>query len=259
MDIVRPTSWDLRAFLRALGAASIALVVVWLITATSDEGQVTAASRAERTLPLAPLCSAVAAALALGTGRVREETRALEAVGRSPSASAIYALIGAALPSLIIALLVASFAAIDVGAFYPTTTKADAFQRESHAFASPTLGVRVADVTGEPETIPIQPATDASLPRGARTSAALATALAGIALAMMAARAAQSASLLGSVGRRRRQFFAIAAGATCAVFTVVAFQAAAAGHVPPLLATMPALILLGVALVGYRADNACRR
>ncbi|MCW5836588.1 MAG: hypothetical protein KIS78_29595, partial [Labilithrix sp.] len=79
------TPWDIRAMLRALGAAVLGLVVVWLVPAASAEGQLTAGARAGRTLPVAPLCSAVGAALALGTARVRQEVRAFEALGRSPA------------------------------------------------------------------------------------------------------------------------------------------------------------------------------
>ena len=66
------TVWDLRTFARALGATLLGIAVVWLVTAASDEGQLTAGVRAGRTLPLAPLCSAIGAALALGTARVRD-------------------------------------------------------------------------------------------------------------------------------------------------------------------------------------------
>src|SRR5688572_12741164 len=96
------TTWDLRAFVRALAATLVGLVVVWLVTAASDEGQLTVATRAGRTLPLAPLCSAVGAVVALATARVRSETRALEALGRAPGENALAAAAGAALPSLIV-------------------------------------------------------------------------------------------------------------------------------------------------------------
>ena len=101
------------------------LIVVWLVTAASDEGQLTAGVRAGRTLPLAPLCSAVGAALALGTARARSEVRALEALGRSPAESALYAAIGAAVPSIVMALAIGLAQSVDVGGFYPRAPRGD--------------------------------------------------------------------------------------------------------------------------------------
>lgn len=253
--VVRPTSWDLRAFLRAVVAACVALAVVWLVTAASDEGQLSAAVRLERSLPLAPLCSAVAAALALGTAKVREETRALEAVGRAPFASAVWAIFGAALPSLLVAAIVASCTRVDVGAFYPTPAKLDTWRREAHSFSSPSLGVRIEDETGEPYAVPREPTTDASLPIGARASAALTTALAGVALAAVASRVAQRASLVSERRLRRRRWGSIAAVALVAILTVIGFQAAAARSVPTLATILPPLALLVFAAFGYRSDH----
>ena len=131
------TAWDLRTFLRALVATLIGIAVVWLVTAASDEGQLTVSVRAGRTLPLAPLCSAIGAALALGTARVRDETRALEALGRSPGQTARAAALGAALPSLLIGIAIGLSSIIDVSGFYPRAPRGDAFVYADGAFTSP--------------------------------------------------------------------------------------------------------------------------
>lgn len=249
------TAWDLRTFARALGATLIGIVVVWLVTAASDEGQLTVGIRAGRTLPLAPLCSAVGAALALGTARVRDETRALEALGRYPGQTARAAALGAALPSILIGLAIGTSSLIDVSGFYPRAPHGDTFVYADGAFTSPTLGVRVAE-DGEPR--PTQSSgreADEGLPSHARGAASIATAMAGVALALVAARAALRVSLLHRRGRRRRRIVAAIQVFACALLTLVAFQAAAARVAPAALAMLPPALLLGVALLGYRARH----
>ena len=251
------TDWDLRAFARALGAALVGLLVVWLVTAASDEGQLTVGARAGRTLPVAPLCSAVGAAIALGTPRMRGEARALEGLGRSPSQIAIGAALGGALPSALLGLAIATSGAVDVSSFYPRPPRADVFVREDGAFTSPTLGVRVADA--DPEPLPAALTTphvrDEGLPGGARASASMATALAGLALALLASQAVLRVSLVGEAGQRRRRVVAAVAGLGCALATLVAFQAAAARSAPPALAIAPSALLLAAMLFGYRSRD----
>lgn len=249
------TAWDLRTFLRALVATLIGIAVVWLVTAASDEGQLTVSVRAGRTLPLAPLCSAIGAALALGTARVRDETRALEALGRSPGQTARAAALGAALPSLLIGIAIGLSSIIDVSGFYPRAPRGDAFVYADGAFTSPTLGVRVTD-DGEPHPIAgRRTSADDELPRHARSAAAFATAMAGIALSLVAARAVLRVSLLHRRGRRRRRAAAAIQVFACALLTLVAFQAAGARVAPASLAMLPPAVLLGTALLGYRARH----
>lgn len=249
------TSWDLRTFARALGATLLGIVVVWLVTAASDEGQLTVGVRAGRTLPLAPLCSAVGAALALGTARVRDETRALEALGRSPGQTARAGALGAALPSILIGLAIGATSVIDVSGFYPRAPRGDTFVYEDGAFTSPTLGVRVGE-DGEPRALEGRGlSADDGLPPHARAAAASATAMAGIALSLVAARAVLRVSLLHRRGRRSRRILAAVQVFTCALLTLVAFQAAAARVAPASLAMFPPAVLLGIALLGYRARH----
>lgn len=251
------TSWDTRTFTRALAAAMLAMVVVWLVTAATDEGNLTLATRATRVMPIAPLASAVGAALALGTARLRDEARALEALGRSPRQIALAAALGAALPSVLVALLLATWTRLDVEAFYPRAPRAETFtwSEASSSFESAELRVRVGE-DGEATPLAVADAPsepdDGSLPRGGRSSAALATALAGSALAILASRAVLTPSLQGEQKTRRRRLLALALGLLCALATLVAFQAAAARVVPAFVAVIaPGLLLVGV-LFGYR-------
>jgi len=249
------TAWDFRTFARALGATLIGIAVVWLVTAASDEGQLTVSVRAGRTLPLAPLCSAVGAALALGTSRVRDEVRALEALGRSPGQTARAAALGAAFPSLLIGLAIGTSSVVDVSGFYPRAPRGDTFIYVDGAFTSATLGVRVAE-DGEPR--PTEGAgheVDEGLPRHARGVASATTAMAGLALALVAARAVLRVSLLHRRALRRRRILAAVQVFACVLFTLVAFQAAAARVAPAWLTMVPPAALLGVALLGYRARH----
>jgi hypothetical protein len=250
------TPWDIRALFRAFGGALLALIVVWLVTAASDEGQLTVGARAGRTLPLAPLCSAVGVALALGTARVRQESRAFEALGRSPAETGRAAALGAALPSIVIAITIALVQSIDVGAFYPRAVRGDTFEPSSDGgFMSTTLGVRI---DREGNTSPLESSgaanapNDSELPSGARTSAALATGLAGLSLTLITARAALRRSLLDERRRRRMRAYAFAEGIACAVTMLIAFQAAAARIAPAFLAIIPPAALLAIAVARLR-------
>jgi len=250
------TAWDQRTFLRALGATLLGVVIVWLVTAASDEGQLTVGVRAGRSLPLAPLCSAVGAALALGTARVRDETRALEALGRSPGQTALPAALGAALPAVVVALAIGASSFVDVSGFYPRPPRGDTFVFADGAFTSPSLGARI-EADGEPRPVEGEvPVPDEGLPRGARVAAAAATGLAGLALALVAARAVLRVSLLDRRARRRQRSLAIVQIVACALLTLVAFQAAAAHVAPAVFAVVPPVALLALAVVGYRPRHA---
>jgi hypothetical protein len=126
---------------------------------------------------------------AIMTRQTAAESRALEALGRSPGQTARAAAFGAMLPSLLIGLAIGTSSAIDVSGFYPRAPRGDTFVYADGAFTSPTLGIRVAD-DGEPHSIEgAQPGVDEGLPRHARDAASAATAMAGAALALISARA----------------------------------------------------------------------
>lgn len=240
------TTWDVRAALRAFAGALLALAVVWLITAATDEGQLSFGERAGRTLPLAPLCSAVGVALALGTARVRAEVRALEALGRSSGESSRAAAFGAAVPSVLMALAIGLAGSVDVGGFYPRAPRSDTFERVEGAFVATSLGVRVSDDgdTTFADSEENAPSRDASLPRFARGVAASTTGIAGIALTLVASRAVLRPSLSDRRSRRRARATAATLVLGCALSTLIAFQAAAAGIAPALVAVVPPALLL---------------
>ena len=247
------TPWDIRALLRAFGATLLGLVVVWLVTAASDEGQLTVGARAGRTLPLAPLCSAVGVALALGTSRVRQEALAFESLGRSPAQISRAAALGAALPSLLVALAIGVLPPVDVSAFYPRAVRGDTFTFTEAGFVSPSLGVRI-DADGDTHVLEgvTPPVLDDNLPRGARLVAALVTAFAGLGFSLVTARATLRRSLLDARARRRMQVAALVEGVTCTVLTLIAFHASAARAAPTVLAAIPPAALLALALVRLR-------
>ena len=198
--------------------------------------------RAGRTLPLAPLCSAVGAALALGTARVRSEVRALEALGRAPGESARLAALAAAAPSVAVGLALALVGSVGVDGFYPRAPRGEIFVREAGAFTSPTLGIRVRDdgdaslletaSAEESARAAATAAADEGLPSGARGVAAATTAIAGLALALFASRAVLRSGPSNGKARRRGRIRAAALVIGCSLLTLVAFQAAAA-HVSP--------------------------
>ncbi len=150
------------------------------------------------------------------------------------------------------ALAIALVPAVDVAGFYPRAARGDSFVATSAGFESATLRVRI-DPNGETQTLDgAASLPDEGLPRGARLAAAAATALAGLALALVAARAALRRSLLDERARRRMQRGAFVEGVACAMLTLVAFQAAAAHVVPAAAAVLPSLGLLALALARLR-------
>jgi hypothetical protein len=244
------TVWDLRTFQRALGATLLGLVIVGLVTAASDEGQIALFVRVGRTLPLAPIAGAVGVALALGTPRVCSETRALEALGRSPAESMVSAVIGSALPSIAIAMFLFANGRIDIGAFFPRAAHGDVFVFHNGAFESASIGVRVGP-DGQMQPLLAPAATggaDEDLPQGARGAAAATTVLAGLALPLLVARTAVHTSLLDPRARRRRRNISVAIAFLTALSTLVAFQAAAVKLAPALLAAIPSALLLAISL-----------
>lgn len=246
--------WDVRVFARASGAAAMALVLAWLVTAATDEGSVPWGQRAGRTLPLAPACAAVGAWLALGPARARGETRALEALGGARLRIAAAAVAGGGTVALAAALAIGAAERVDVaGAFYPTATHSAEWRWQDGGFVDRAAGVRVASdgaiaVTSERDARAVP---SESVPPYGRAAAGLTTAGAGIALALLVAH-----SLLVREPRRRsrRDGSALGAAAGAVGASLVCFQAAAALRAPALLAVIPALALLAFAIRRYRAQ-----
>jgi hypothetical protein len=259
----RVTSWDVRVAARAAAFALLALLLAWLVTAVTDEGGVAWGERAGRTLPLAPACAALGACLALAPARGRGETRALEALGRAPWQNAAGAALGGAFVAMMAACAIAASPAIDVGGFYPMATHGADYRFEGGAFVDDARGLRI-----EPDGALSRVAHDlsrgagrtaASIPSHGRAAAALATALAGLALALLAAHVMQPFPMSRTRGqghaREPSVVRAIAVAAASALATVVLFQAAAARHVPAFAAVLPSVMLLAITVWRYRSAH----
>jgi hypothetical protein len=236
------TRWDGRQLARAATAAALTFAVAWLVTAATDEGGVAAGERAGRTLPLTPFCAAIGAWVALAPVVARGEALALEALGRSRPQIAASAVLGGALVALTAALGLGLVRAVDVRGFFPTATHGSVWTWTGTAFTDAVHGLRVG-VDGAPVRIPAEPGrTLVGIPRYGRAAASAATFLAGLALPLLLAHA-----LL----ERARALPLVLLVGTVIAASVVAFQAAAAGHIPAALAALPSLALLALAVWRY--------
>jgi hypothetical protein len=243
------TDWDTRAFARGGSIAAVSLFLVGVVTAASDEGGLGWGVRAGRTLPLAPVCAAVGAWLALAPARARGDDRAMASLGRSPWEREAAAILGGAAVAFLAALSIASVARIDVGGFYPRAEESMHFHRSPSGVGFTSGDGRwTIDADGAPalssgRVAEAEEAAGAGIPPRGRAAAALATAALGLALPMLVARARS----------RRATAFALAVIGSGALFTILAFQAAAAALASALVAPLPPLLLLAVAASRYRA------
>jgi hypothetical protein len=242
--LARWTEWDARTFARGAAIASLALALVAVVTAASDEGGLGWGVRAGRTLPLAPVCSAVGAWLALAPARARGDDRALATLGRSPWGREAAAIAGGAIIAVLSSVAIAGVARVDVAGFYPRAEQAIHWAYDGAGFTSDDGRWRVgADGIPVPTPTAIEATAAAGVPRAGRPSAALSTAALGLALPMLMAR----------IRSRRGAALALAVAGAGGLATVLTFQAAAAALVPALLAPLPALLLLVCAASRYRA------
>jgi hypothetical protein len=249
------TPWDAASAGRATGLAVAMLVVAVLVTAATDEGGVAWGERVARVVPLVPVCVAAAAALALAGSRRRMETRALEALGRSPFMNASAAALGAAVVGLLMALLLVVDTHVSVGAFFPSVHASGRYVFEGGGFSNLATGWRVS-----PDgTIALAPPDAAravvedavhGLPHHARLAASLVTAVASLAFALVIAELP-----------RTRRFRSILSLLATAALTTFCLQAAASGRLPALATPLPStLLLLGTAwaIVRVRWDPSTR-
>lgn len=237
------TPWDARAFARGATMALLCLGLVAAVTAASDEGGLAWGVRAGRTLPLAPVCAAVGAWLALAPARARGDDLALETLGRSPWQRHAAAVLGGAVVAAAAALVVALSSRVDIEGFYPRAEATLRWHFDGASFLTEDRHWRIA-LDGTPTLLPgAAEAAPSSLPRAARAAAALSTALAGLGLPVLAAQARSRADVLRGLGKL----------ATTALLTILAFQAAAAARIPALVAPLPSLLLLAWAASGYRS------
>jgi hypothetical protein len=236
------TAWDRRVFFRAFAAAIGLALLAGLVAAATDEGGLSFAVRASRTLPAVPLACGVGAALALAPARARGELLAHATLGRSPLGCVGAATLGAGAVGILAAAL-ALAPSMDVSVFYPKPPLGQTtLVREEGAFVDARTGLRILD-DGTPvleERAPV--GHGGGLPVRGRAAAALALAASALAFPMV-----------GVSSRRRRAL--VVAGALATLLSLAAFQAAAVGRGPALLAALPPLLLLVTAAVGYRSGR----
>jgi hypothetical protein len=239
------TAWDVRQALGAALFAGLAFGLSWLVTAATDEGSVAWSVRAARTLPLAPACAALGAWLGQARGWARGEGRALAALGRGPLASSGAAVLGGAAVAWIAAASLGFGGGVDVSGFFPVARAPDvyvpvgggAFRDSATGYLIESDGSLVAPATrgnGPRDPLP------SLLPPHARAAAAISTALAGLALPLLIAK-----------GRRASRMTTGLAFAATAVASIFLFHAAAVRLVGAMTAVVPALALIGVALLGF--------
>jgi hypothetical protein len=240
------TRWDLAVLGRAAGGAILGLTLVALITAASDEGGLSSLERIGRALPVSPVCAALGVWGALGQVKARGETLALSALGRSFRQIGAPAVAGALAVCLASGVAIASVRSVDVASFYPIATHPPSWEWRDGAFVDAAHGLRMqADGTiGLLKERSAATFSRVSIPPHGRIAAALATALAGVALALFAAKA-----LLEPYGRLVDASACILA----AIVTVVLFQAAAARATPAWVSPIPATALAIFAIRRYRA------
>lgn len=243
MRIVRSWSlWDTRVLVRALFATLLAWLVVVLVSAATDEGNVLWRIRFARSLPLVPICAGIGAWMGLASARARGELTALAALGRSPWANALGTSCGGFAVALVAALLMFAAPHVDLSGFYPTAAHAGAFHLETAGYVSHDRKWTVSREgeitrnTGEAEA-----EGDVSLPEHARLVAGVVTLVGGIAIPLLAA-----------LPRKKRTARSWALAVVAMGLTVLLFQAAAGRNLPTLCLPFPLLALLAYTLAKYK-------
>jgi hypothetical protein len=222
-------------------------VLAVLVTAATDEGGLGWDERVARVLPLAPACVALAAALTLAGPRRRVETRALEALGRSPVANAAGGAIGAGLVGFVLGVLLALDAHVSVQPFFPTVRASGPWVFERGAFSNLVTGWRVSgDGTLSLPPSPVNaPGLATGLPLHGRLAAALVVLVGSAAFALSVAR----------LPHTRRAPGLVLLLVTAAV-TLFCLQASAAGRLEALVTPLPSsVLLLGTAWAIVRSDG----
>ena len=217
--------------LRGGGLTCAIAAVAVVLTAATDEGGVAWGERVARVVPIIPVCAAVAAALALAGPRQRGEGRALEALGRSPFATAAAAAIGAGAMGALAAVLIVVEPRIPVGVFFPTAHTQAAFTYDRGVFT--TARFRVL--------------SDGSIDLAAATpdGGPLASGLAGQRGLAALVTAVGSAGFVLTVALIRRAVLLRAVGllAVTAVASAACLQGVAAGRLPSAAVPVPSTLL----------------
>jgi hypothetical protein len=238
------TLWHLRLFLRALAGAALAFGLILLLSALTDEGGLSLAVRLGRAAPMTPVAAALGTGAALAPPRWRGELLALSTLGQRPTRSMLPAVLGAAMVGALVGLMLV-LGGIDAHGFFPVVPKSLEMTFDGTAFVEPQSGVRILP-NGELAT-PIAKAMVAAtsdLPRYGIVVAGLATLVATLGLAMVAA-------VLGTWARPLRALLL----SVLMVSLLAGFQASASSRVSSLIALVPAFALFSAAFLGYRKSD----
>lgn len=240
------SAWDRRLALRAAALAGITALFTLLVIAATDEGA-PFARRLGMASALGPIAGAVGALGAIRLAAGRGELRALAAIGVDPARAARGAILGGVLLAAIGPALAASGLA-DLGGLFPRPATAHVWIAADGGMAELTQGLRV-DRDGSIARVAAAPGAAATLPASAAAFTVIALGIAAVGVPLWTA--AAGAWGAGSTERAR-----VVVGALGLLLAIVAFQAVAAGRIPPALLIAPPLILF---LDGARARYRARR
>jgi hypothetical protein len=232
------TAYDRRLGARAAGIAALALAVALIVIAATDEGGPWSL-RLGMLAALAPVAGALGTLGAARLAAARGEVRALAALGVTPGRAAAGAAVGGALVG-VLGPVAASLGIGDLSALFPRPALARRWAVDGDGLRELSLGLRV----GPHAAITI------SAP-GASPAGALPGSAAAFAVAALAAAAVACPVWIAAGGPSWRRAAAFAAAVVAAIG---AFQAVAAGRLPPVvLLAAPALLLIDAAIARYRA------
>lgn len=238
------SAWDRRLALRAAALAGITALFTLLVIAATDEGA-PFARRLGMASALGPFAGAVGALGAIRLAAGRGELRALAAIGVDPARAARGAIAGGVLLAAIGPALAASGIA-DLGGLFPRPTTAHVWIASDGGMTELTQGLRV-DRGGSITRVTAAPGAAAALPASAATFTVIALGIAAVGVPLWTAAAAAWGA--GAVERER-----VVVGALGLLLAIVAFQAVAAGRLPPvLLIAAPLIVFLDGARARYRA------
>ena len=243
------SAWDARLALESAAFTAIFLVLVTLVTALTDEGGISWEERFARSLPLAPICAALASGFALVGPARRGETRALEALGRQPLVSGSVAAFGAVGVGTLTSALLLWISDVSILLFFPTVPSAAAVTFAGGTFSNRAQGWRVL-ADGTLSFVDSSSAALAtsyggsfqSLPPHARGAAVLVTLVGSLAFSLLVAFAAPRRTL-DPRGATRCLNAGLVLLLTAAA-SVFCLQAAASRRVDPLVAVLPSTLLL---------------
>ncbi len=253
-------AWDVRMGLRAALFTALGFALLFVVTATTDEGDVAAAVRLSRTLPALPIAAALGAFVTTRRARDSGEERAFAGLGRSPLAFVSGSVIGASVVPALFALVVLFAPTIALTAFFPTLQTTTHFYADASGFHSDGLQARVtvgSDGRFVPSFAPDAESSENAKAEGnsrtaaARTPSRLRLRVLAASFLVVAALALTLAT--GLVRSRASRVLLVFLGVVMAsAASVVAFHLVAAGRIDGPFVLLPMVLLLLAALLGYR-------